>query len=135
MTFDQFAPPFLLLQSHFEQRPRDPDDERLFRLSWFRVMEPISVQAWEAAVDRWIATQKWMPKPVEMRETCYEEATRLVHEREEQERQERLRLAPPADPARQAELQERMRRLKASLVRLAPPAPSDAPPPLPGDDR
>lgn len=115
MTFDQFAPPFLLLEMHFEQRPRADDEEELFQRSWFRLFENISVEAWQAAVDRWVATQKWMPKPVEIRELCYEEATRLVHEREEAQRRARLEAKPPIDPVALEDLKARMRGLKDAL--------------------
>lgn len=137
MTFDQFAPPLALLQTHFEQRPRGEKEEKLYRLSWFRIFEPISVEAWEAAVERWIATQRWMPKPVEMRELCYEEAARLVHERDEAEHRASLRRLAPPNPEDVRRVKEKLRRLREAM-QLKPPAPSDAPPLLPertDDDR
>lgn len=133
MTFDEFAPPFALLQTHFEQRPRGEQEQELYTLSWYRIMEPISAAAWSAAVERWCATQKWMPKPVEMRETCYEEATRLVHEREEAEREERRaqnRLAraqrpslPGPDRAEVEAVREALRRLREAKQIPGPAAP------------
>lgn len=128
MTFDEFSPAFLLLEMHFESRKREPDEEDLIQRSWFSIFEGIDVAVWEAAAQRWIATQKWMPKPVELREVCFEEATRIVGERTLRDLMngEMKRTTLPESAERREELRALLRRWR-DTKQLKPPAPADHP--------
>lgn len=123
MTPEEFLRPFLRLAILYEAgKGYNATERQVLQDVWFDVFESFSPEVWEAAVERWIATQKWMPKPVELRELCYEEATRLVHEREARAERARRAALPPADPAKLAELKAKLRGLKRSMQLQGPAA-------------